>query len=718
MKQLYIFVILLSFSFIGFGQTTLVTYDFTGQPGTQATQLTATLGSNITATPISRGTLATGSALTNSMVSGNWPLTNSINIETYFEFSVTPTPGYVLTLNQLIFSDINSRNGALSFAIRTNFDAFANDVFTDAIPSVSGNNSVTTPRNINLPAISSSNAITIRIYGYNRANGANRSWGLTNNMQLTGTVTPITYVYDNGWTPANPEGLSTNVNPIEIVSGNYTFGADVTCESITVSPGSTITVNNGVLIEAVNGINLQSVSNNYSGLILNNGFIDGPIRYSRYVNAIGSGTTGGNDLITPPLNGQRFDLFANANAGVLAESGNVRAWAPFNNASGVYENYDILTDRFTLLESGQGFRAATIGGANLLFTGTSNNTNFDATITSETGTFGKWNAIGNPYPSYIDIDAFLNHTVSGLTNIDKLAADAQAIYGYDGSATDGWDVINLANAAGRLMAPGQGFFVAADTGGAFLRFTPAMRTVGSGDDFILGRTQPLTFLKLNATNGSQTYNTDIYFNDNGSLGFDPGYDAKLWGGDTSGFKLYSHVVENNMGIPLALQTVNTNHLSDVIIPLGINSAAGTDVTFSLAAFNLPGTVEVYLEDDVNNTITRIDNGNYTVTLNQTVSGTGRFFLRVSGSSLNIDDESRPRLNIYQLPTEKAIVIAGAINNNTEAHLYDIQGRMVSTTVLNAAQLEQRIDVSGLGTGVYVLSFENGAERISKKLMIQ
>jgi hypothetical protein len=43
---------------------------------------------------------------------------------------------------------------------------------------------------------------------------------------------------------------------------------------------------------------------------------------------------------------------------------------------------------------------------------------------------------------------------------------------------------------------------------------------------------------------------------------------------------------------------------------------------------------------------------------------------------------------------------------------------VSTTALMAAQLEQRVDVSNLSNGVYVLSFDNGTERISKKLIIR
>ena len=144
-------------------------------------------------------------------------------------------------------------------------------------------------------------------------------------------------MYNNGWLPANPEGVATIHNPIEIQSGNVTLTSNTSCEQFTIAPGNNLTINSGVTLTVQNGLTLQSVSNNYAGLILN-GTINGTVNYQRFVNVIGSGTTSANDLVSAPLSGQTFGYFAAANNGVLAASGNLRAWAPFNNTSSTYQN--------------------------------------------------------------------------------------------------------------------------------------------------------------------------------------------------------------------------------------------------------------------------------------------------------------------------------------------------------------------------------------------
>ena len=42
-------------------------------------------------------------------------------------------------------------------------------------------------------------------------------------------------------------------------------------------------------------------------------------------------------------------------SGAIAASNNLRAFAPFNNVSGNYENYDIVVNETTPLEAGKGF---------------------------------------------------------------------------------------------------------------------------------------------------------------------------------------------------------------------------------------------------------------------------------------------------------------------------------------------------------------------------
>jgi hypothetical protein len=46
--------------------------------------------------------------------------------------------------------------------------------------------------------------------------------------------------------------------------------------------------------------------------------------------------------------------------------------------------------------------------------------------------------IGNPYPAYIDVNAFFNHigTVSGVSNLSLLDEDTAAIYVYDADDTE------------------------------------------------------------------------------------------------------------------------------------------------------------------------------------------------------------------------------------------------------------------------------------------
>ena len=61
------------------------------------------------------------------------------------------------------------------------------------------------------------------------------------------------------------------------------------------------------------------------------------------------------------------------------------------------------------------------------------------------------------------------------------------------------------------------------------------------------------------------------------------------------------------------------------IPLGIKANPGEQITISIDETTLPDNVEVYLEDNVHNTFTRLDEGEYTFTPNTTLNGTGRFF---------------------------------------------------------------------------------------------
>ena len=527
------------------------------------------------------------------------------------------------------------------------------------------------------------------------------------------------YIFNSTWMPSDPNGTATVSDDIVIASGDATINANTSSNTVTINPGAGLIIDPGMTLSTTNGLLLESSSTAYSSLILD-GIVTGTLEYERHVNINGSGTTGSNDLISAPLTGEVFSDFATNNPNIF-NNGTLYLFGPFEKVTGTFVTWSAIET--AILEAGVGFRAASSDNGSFVFNGTANNGTITNNIVNSGTNNEEWNLIGNPYPSYLNVQQFLSHEVAaGVSNLDLFDTGTAAIYGYDGNAQDGWTIYNLANTtASTRIAPGQGFFVSADLTNSSLydlEFTPAMRSTGSSDDFIAGRNAELIYVKLNASTTSNTYNTEFYFNTNATEGFDFGYDAKVWDDASSNFALYSHLVQDNTGNAIALQTLDMGNLNDVTIPLGVNANQGEQLTFSIADMTLPASVNVYLEDVVKNTVTLLNNSDYIITSTTDLSGTGRFFLRTSDDALSTVETDLDALNIFALYTSKELVVNGQLQDNTTLELYDIQGRQVLSTELDAALLQHRMDVSSLSAGVYVVQLQNSTQQKSQKVIIK
>lgn len=527
----------------------------------------------------------------------------------------------------------------------------------------------------------------------------------------------LTYVYDDGWSPSDPSGSYSLFNTIVIESGIAYITSNTTCATVTVNPGATLIIASGATLTAT--VNLQSTSQEYSSLI-SDGSISGTVNYNRYTALIGP--VGTNDLISAPLQGQTFGLFATNNSN-LAASGLVRAFAPFNTSSGNYENYNTVTNLLTTIVSGKGYRAATTNGSTLKFTGNVITGDVLDIPISDASAGGAWNLIGNPYPSYIDFATFF-----ALNKTELNGGSHQAIYGYDGDSSDGWTIWNQAvidsPIVTELIAPGQGFFVKAKSGGGLIDFTTAMRTSGSSDDFILGRSSESSphfgYVRLKSSSNASNYFTDIYFNSNTSNSFDAGYDAAIYGGVPPSFSIYSKMVDGNSSdISLAVQAVNPDSIYNNMIPLGVNANQGEQLTISIDQTDIDESIDIYLDDTENNTSTLLTTNDFILTPNSNLSGSGRFYLRFSNASLGTAEIHLNQLNIYNNTSQKTIVISGVIQSNTKAKLYDLNGRLILSKDLNPKSNNQVIDVSDVSIGVFILQLENsGNEKVTKKIIIR
>jgi len=546
--------------------------------------------------------------------------------------------------------------------------------------------------------------------------------------------TATTYTYENnidGWSPSDPNNAANFNDEIIVENGNAEISANIIVDNVTVNAGAALTVNTGTTL-TTNTMTLKSTSQLYSSLIAD-GIVEGTVKYERFTNA----NAGGNDLISPPLSGETWAdfLLSDTNASDILDDGNMNpttyAFGPFDKTTDWYINFSDAESSDLTLVSGRGYRAGTDVGTTLTFTGTVPITPITVDIINTGAEYPEWNLIGNPYPSYIDMDLFLKHVLedvqdpgSDIRNIDILE-DISGIYGYAGSlVANKWEVITLANSSGKLMAPGQGFFVAADAASVEdfdIAFDTSMRTIGGidDDDFIVGRNaNELTFLKLNVNTTTNDYGTEFYFNSSSSLGLDLGYDGKILGNVAPNFAIYSHLVEDNSGLPLALQALSLTDLTNTLVPLGVNSNQGEQITFSISESTLPGNVEVYLEDIVTNTITLLNSGDYTFTPNTDLNGTGRFYLRFSSTTLSVVSNQLDYLQIYTTDNPKLLVIKGELSTATMVNLYDIQGRLVLNKKLNHFDVLNTLDIATIGTGVYIVKVFNDNQSKTQKLVIK
>ena len=530
-------------------------------------------------------------------------------------------------------------------------------------------------------------------------------------------VGPNDLIYSNStWTPIAPSSL-TGSNDVLVLDGNYNINTDIVINSIDVKLGAAMTITkngsimaNGNLISNDNVI-LESDSNEYASIIVD-GLVIGNVQYKRHVNT--TSATSGNDLIAPPVFGEAFNDFKDANPNIVSNTTNTLfLFGPFDKTTGTYITYS--SAEIEKLNAGKGYRAASTDGGAFTFKGLVTTKDVLSPVVISGPTNAEWNLIGNPYPSYINLSDFLN------ANNSKFNNERSGIYGYDGDASNGWTIWNQAYSEAHenaKISPGQGFLVATNTSGINFSFTPSMRVIGNSDDFILGRqTNSISHLQLKLSNTSSFYKTDFYITDNATLGHDPNYDSEIFGLAPS-FALYSHLVEDNTNKSIGVQSIGNTELSEVIIPLGVHVFEGEQAMFSISESTLESAVEVYLEDRQTNVFTELTSTDYAFTANNDLSGTGRFYLRFSNGVLDATDSDFKTIEIYNENASSTIIIRGQLDFESQLEIYDLQGRLIKQIPLQTNTSIQEVDVTNLSTGVYVVKLKNDLQEKTEKIIIK
>ena len=548
-----------------------------------------------------------------------------------------------------------------------------------------------------------------------------------------GTPGELEYIVYSGGSWVNSVAMDATTGSENVyLFDNYTITSDDFANDLGVASGNTLAIDETSSLTVSgdftnNGtVTLNSTEDDFSSLIVT-GTASGDITYNRYVNAYDTNALGGGwDLVGAPA-GMTISAFiaANGTAGsnVIKVLGDDYAFSQYDNATGQWNRYQTAsqTGSFT---NAQGYSMATNAGdgATVAFTGAMQTTTQSINIIdnndANAGAGRRWNLVSNPYPSYI-----LGNAAAGANNFLSvnsavIQGNYQALYGWNGS---GYTPYNLTDGAGFSIAPGQAFWVAAEsTTGELVSFTPEMRTTTGTGDFITGP-QLLSYeLALKLYNGeSQKAKVKFYFKDGLSLDLDPGYDA---GAFNQSMKLSTRLPQGSQETAFSINAMGIDALQNTRVPLEIRQNAGQAFTISIADMDLPQDIYVYLEDTLNGTFTSLKEQDFELTAQSDLSGLDRFFIVFksnsvlsSGDTLDID-----ALNVYKANSDSFVTIAGISPElgKLNVSLYNILGQTVREKALNPITATQTISTQGLASGLYIIQLKSGNQVFTKKIVVK
>ena len=333
---------------------------------------------------------------------------------------------------------------------------------------------------------------------------------------------------------------------------------------------------------------------------------------------------------------------------------------------------------------------------------------------------GGWNMLGNPYASALSVTGPTGFITANSTQFDP---NYVAVYLYDGASPGHARYYYIGNSTGwgdpisqTHVQVGQGFFVLAMNDYSTFTFNKGMQEHSTDATFLksTGSKDRWPGLQLKVRSGEKENMTTVVFNEEMTVGLDPGYDIGLMSyGPGAG--IYTALVEDN-GINFTRQALPVNGSVKNIIPVGIDFEKGGEVTFS-ADIEPLRNYKFWLEDRTTGIVTDLGAKTYTVTLPAQTYGTGRFFVYVAaGRSIRPRTVNTNLLDIRIWSTqERRINIQGAVSERATCEVYDTFGKKIFETRLTDGDYNS-FNMPSVGKGVYLVKVTDGDKISTQKVV--
>ncbi|UPT71451.1 MAG: choice-of-anchor D domain-containing protein [Flavobacterium sp. JAD_PAG50586_2] len=432
----------------------------------------------------------------------------------------------------------------------------------------------------------------------------------------------------------------------------------------------------------------------------------------------------------------------------------------FQNSTNSYANWSSVGPTGTLL-AGQGFTLKGGGAAtsnqNYTFVGKPNN----GTITSTVGP-NNLNLCGNPYPSAIDANQFIDDNAATMkgtlyiwehynTNTSHNTVAYQGGYATY-TKTGGTAPVAPAGVSGlgsssktpkRFIPVGQGFFVTGSATGGTITFNNGQRLFIKEDNatnsysmfknntLVTNNVNPAMnnkeddfieedFMKLrlgfNSSDNLHRQTLLGFMNENATSGYDNGYDG-----------VSIETLTNDMYFINGTDKLNINGDGffnvNNIYPLGVKNNTAGNVTFVVdAKENFDDNQEIYIYDSETSTYNSIKDQSYEVNLPAGTYET-RFSLRFTNGTLGTNDpvDQNHGIAVTHSQSDNMINIKNLLQEVTvkSVALYNLLGQKITEwKVADQDQANMQLHVSDVSTGTYIVKVITDGGDVTKKILVK
>ncbi|MDI5887260.1 LamG-like jellyroll fold domain-containing protein [Flavobacterium yafengii] len=442
----------------------------------------------------------------------------------------------------------------------------------------------------------------------------------------------------------------------------------------------------------------------------------------------------------------------------------------FDNLANNYANWTQIGET-GLLSASKGFTLkgpGTSGTQNLTFLGKPNNGTINNTVGAD-----QLLLVGNPYPSALDANKFINDNIGSIETATTNPAIDGALYFWEHYATNsshelaayqgGYGIRNLSGgvapsatgvdfisgsgtasklAPNQFIPVGQGFFIIGKVGtGGTVTFNNSQREFITETNASSQTTYKIPVNPKTDTHWTDNSNTPIekdthkkirlgfnvmdktfhrqvllaFMDEKANSEMNDGYDA--FNIDDSPSDMYLLNGENE----LAIQGEGYFD-EDASFPIAVRTEAPGKVSFGIDALeNFDQNQNIFIYDKETDTYNSIKNKLYEVELPQGYF-TDRFSLRFTDKTLGVKDviyENTIQV-VFTRSNNVLNITNGATDNTVVAvSLFNIQGKLMSTwDVSEKEQTNIKIPIQNKTSGVYIVKLKTSKGNINKKIIIK